>query len=74
MVLEFEPSNVQLFQGKNAQNLDAYILAGDTTYLYDESGQKWSKTDLGKALFKLEVVMELDGTTVKSISLGLFSR
>ena len=74
MVLEFEPSNVQLFQGKNSQNLDAYILAGDTTYLYDESGQKWSKTDLGKALFKLEVVMEANGTTVKSISLGLFSR
>jgi hypothetical protein len=71
---EFEPVNRQLITGKNAENLDVYILVGDATYLYDEFGKKWSESDLGQSSVKIEVVMEANGTTVKSISLALFSR
>jgi hypothetical protein len=71
---EFEPVNKQLFTDKNPENLDVYILIGDATYLYDEFGQKWSKSEIGRAIFRIEVVMEANGTTVKSIKLGLFSR
>jgi RNA polymerase sigma-70 factor (ECF subfamily) len=71
---EFEPVNRQLITGKNSENLDVYILVGDATYLYDEFGKKWSESDLGKAKIKIEVVMEADGTTVKSINLALYGR
>jgi hypothetical protein len=74
IVFEFEPVNRQLITGKNAENLDVYILVGDATYLYDEFGQKWSKSELGEAGLKIEVVMNVDGTSVKSINLALFSR
>jgi hypothetical protein len=73
-LFEFKPVNTQLFQGKNSQNQDVYILVGDATYLFDEFGDKWSKTDLGKAIVKIELIMESNGTTVKSINLGMFSR
>jgi RNA polymerase sigma-70 factor (ECF subfamily) len=71
---EFEPVNRQLITGKNTDNLDVYILVGDATFVYDEFGKKWSKSDLGKSRVKIEVVMESDGTTVKSINLALLSR
>jgi hypothetical protein len=71
---EFEPVNRQLISGKNAENLDVYILVGDATYIYDEFGKKWSESDLGQSRVKIEVVMEANGTTVKSIGLALFSR
>ena len=71
---EFEPVNKQLITGKSPDGLDVYILAGDATYLYDEFGQKWSKSEIGKAVVRIEVIMEANGTTVKSIKLGLFSR
>jgi RNA polymerase sigma-70 factor (ECF subfamily) len=71
---EFEPVNRQLITGKNTDNLDVYLLVGDATYVYDEFGKKWSKSDLGKSRVKIEVVMESDGTTVKSIYLALLSR
>jgi RNA polymerase sigma-70 factor (ECF subfamily) len=73
-VFEFKPANIQLITGKNSENLDVYMLIGDATYLFDENGKKWSKTELGQSRVKIEVVMEANGTTVKSISLGLFSR
>jgi RNA polymerase sigma-70 factor (ECF subfamily) len=71
---EFEPVNRQLITGKNAENLDFYILVGDATYFYDEFGKKWSESDLGQSRVKIEVLMEANGTTVKSISLALFGR
>jgi RNA polymerase sigma-70 factor (ECF subfamily) len=71
---EFEPVNRQLITGKNAENLDVYILVGDATYIYDEFGKKWSKSEIGKSRVKIEVVMESNGTSVKSIGLALFSR
>jgi RNA polymerase sigma-70 factor (ECF subfamily) len=71
---EFEPVNRQLITGKNTDNLDVYLLVGDATFVYDEFGKKWSKSDLGKSRVKIEVVMESDGTTVKSIYLALLSR
>ena len=71
---EFEPVNRQLITGKNADNLDVYILVGDATYVYDEFGKKWAESDLGQSRVKIEVVMEANGTTVKSIGLALFSR
>jgi RNA polymerase sigma-70 factor (ECF subfamily) len=74
IVFEFEPVNRQLITGKNAENHDVYILVGDATYLYDEFGKKWSESELGKSGVKIEVVMNTDGTSVKSINLALFSR
>jgi hypothetical protein len=71
---EFEPVNKQLITGKNSEGRDVYILVGDATYVYDEFGKKWSESDLGKSMVKIEVVMEPNGTTVKSVNLALFSR
>jgi hypothetical protein len=71
-VFDFRPANTQLISGKNSDGLDVFILVGDATFLYDEFGQKWSETELGKSKVKIEVVMEANGTTVKSINLGLF--
>jgi hypothetical protein len=73
-VFEFEPVNRQLFTGSTSENLDVYMLVGDATYLYDEFGKKWSESELGKSKVKIEVVMEANGTTVKSISLALYTR
>jgi RNA polymerase sigma-70 factor (ECF subfamily) len=71
-VFDFKPANKQFFSGKNADGLDLYILVGDATFLYDEFGKKWSETTLGKSRVKIEVVMDPNGTTVKSINLALF--
>jgi hypothetical protein len=71
---EFQPANRQLITGKNSDGLDVYFLVGDATFVYDEFGHKWSKSDLGKSKIKIEVVMEANGTTVKSVNLALYSR
>jgi RNA polymerase sigma-70 factor (ECF subfamily) len=71
---EFEPANVQLITGKNAENLDVYMLVGDATQIYDEFGKKWSKSELGKSRVVIEVVMQPNGRTVQSIKLALYSR
>jgi RNA polymerase sigma factor (sigma-70 family) len=71
---EFKPTNTQVVSGKNGNGQDVYILVGDATYLYDESGKKWSKSDLGKSRIKIEVVMEPNGTAVKSIDLVMLAR
>jgi RNA polymerase sigma-70 factor (ECF subfamily) len=73
-LFQFKPANIELITGKTADNLDLYMLVGDATYLFDENGKKRSETELGQSRIKIEVVMEANGTTVKSISLGLFSR
>jgi hypothetical protein len=71
---EFEPANLQLITGKNAENVDVYMLVGDATQIYDEFGKKWSKSELGKSRVVLEVVMQPDGRTVESVKLALYSR
>jgi RNA polymerase sigma-70 factor (ECF subfamily) len=71
---EFEPANVQLITGKNAENLDVYMLVGDATQIYDEFGKKWSKSELGKSRVVIEVVMQPNGRTVDSVKLALYSR
>jgi RNA polymerase sigma-70 factor (ECF subfamily) len=71
---EFEPVNVQLITGKTSDNRDIFMLVGDATYLYDEFGQKWSKSDLGKSRVVIEVVMEANGTSVQGVKLGLYSK
>jgi RNA polymerase sigma-70 factor (ECF subfamily) len=71
---EFKPTNTQLVSGKNGDKQDVYILLGDATYLFDESGKRWSKSELGQSRVKIEVVMEANGTTVKTISLVMLVR
>jgi hypothetical protein len=71
---EFKPANTQVISGKYAPDQAVYILVGDATYVYDEFGRTWSKSDLGKARIKVEVTMEPNGTTVKSISLVMLAR
>jgi RNA polymerase sigma-70 factor (ECF subfamily) len=71
---EFEPANVQLITGKTSDNRDIYMLVGDATYLYDEFGQKWSKSDLGKSRVVIEVSMQANGTNVQAVKLGLYSK
>jgi hypothetical protein len=73
-VFEFEPANVQLITGKNAENLDVYMLVGDATQIYDVFGKKWSKSELGKSRVVIEVVMQPNGRTVESVKLALYSR
>jgi RNA polymerase sigma-70 factor (ECF subfamily) len=70
---EFKPTNIQLVSGKNADGHDVYILLGDATYIFDESGKKWSNSDLGKSRIKIEVAMQTNGTTVKSIDLVMLA-
>jgi RNA polymerase sigma-70 factor (ECF subfamily) len=73
-IFEFEPVNKQLFTGQNADGLDVYVLVGDATFVYDEFGKRWSDSDLGKSMVKIEVVMESNGSIVKSVNLALLSR
>jgi RNA polymerase sigma-70 factor (ECF subfamily) len=70
----FEPANVQLISGKTTENLDTYLLVGDATYLYDEFGQKWSKSELGKSRVVIEVIMQANGSVVQAVKLGLYSK
>jgi len=71
---EFKPASTQLFSGLNEGKQEAYILLGDATYLYDEFGRTWSQSELGKSRVKIEVLMEQNGTAVKSISLVMLNR
>jgi RNA polymerase sigma-70 factor (ECF subfamily) len=73
-IFYFEPANVQVISDKNPDREDLYILIGDATFLYDEFGKKWSNTDLGQSRIKIEVVMEANGTAVKTISLVMLAR
>jgi RNA polymerase sigma-70 factor (ECF subfamily) len=73
-IFYFEPANVQVISDKNPDREDLYILIGDATFLYDEFGKKWSNTDLGQSRIKIEVVMEANGTAVKTISLAMLAR
>jgi RNA polymerase sigma factor (sigma-70 family) len=70
----FKPANTELITGKNSAGLDVFLLVGDATLVYDEFGRSWAKSDLGKSRVKIEVVMEPNGTTVKSINLAIYSR
>jgi RNA polymerase sigma-70 factor (ECF subfamily) len=71
---EFVPANNQIIKGKNSDGLDVYLLVGDATFVYDEFGNKWSESDLGKSKIQIAVAMEANGTTVKSVDLNIFSR
>ena len=73
-VFDFKPANTELISGKNAANLDVYMLIGDATFVYDENGKNWSKSELGKSRVVIEVIMELNGQAVKSVNLALYSR
>jgi RNA polymerase sigma-70 factor (ECF subfamily) len=68
---DFEPANLVQISGKNSNGSDVFLLVGEATYLFDEFGRKWSETELGKSRIKIEVVMEANGVTVKSINLVL---
>jgi hypothetical protein len=67
----FEPANLVQISGKNSDGSDIFLLIGDAAYLFDEFGRKWSETELGKSRIKIEVVMESNGVTVRSINLVL---
>jgi RNA polymerase sigma-70 factor (ECF subfamily) len=71
---DFQPVNLIQISGKNPGGSDVYLLVGDATYLFDEFGRSWSKTELGKSRIKIEVVMEPNGINVKSINLVLIAR
>jgi len=73
-VFDFKPANTELISGKNAANLDVYMLIGDATFLFDENGKNWSKSELGKSRVVIEVTMESNGQAVKSVKLALYSR
>jgi RNA polymerase sigma-70 factor (ECF subfamily) len=68
---DFEPANLVQISGKNSDGADVFLLVGDATFLYDEFGRTWAETELGKSRIKIEVVMESNGVTVKSIDLVL---
>jgi hypothetical protein len=71
---EFEPVSKQIITGQNADGRDVYVLVGDATFVLDEFGKKWSDSDLGKSQVKIEVLMESNGSTVKSVNLALYRR
>ena len=68
----FKPVNPVLISGKNAQGEQVFMFVGDVGELTDPSGKNWSQTDLGKSKVKIEVLMESNGVTVKSINLLIF--
>ena len=70
----FNPVNPVLISGKNGQGEQVFMFVGEIGQLTDSSGKNWSQTDLGKSKVKIEVVMEPNGVTVKSINLALISR
>jgi len=73
-IFDFKPANIQVISDKNSDREDLYVLIGDATFLYDEFGKKWSNTDVGQSRIKIEVVMEANGTAVKTISLVMLAR
>jgi hypothetical protein len=68
----FKPINPVLISGKNAQADQVFMFVGDVGELIDPSGKNWPQTDLGKSKVKIEVSMESNGVTVKSIKLLVF--
>jgi hypothetical protein len=68
----FNPVNPVLISGKNPQSEQIFVFVGDVAELTDPSGKDWSQTDLGKSKVKIEVLMESNGVTVKSINLLIF--
>jgi hypothetical protein len=70
----FNPVNPLLISGKNGQGEQVFIFVGEIGQITDPTGKNWSQTDLGKSKVKIEVLMEANGTTVKSINLALISR
>ena len=68
----FNPVNPVLISGKNGQDEQVFMFVGEIGQLTDPSGKNWSQTDLGKSKIKIEVLMESNGLTVKSISLLVF--
>jgi hypothetical protein len=68
----FKPENPVLISSKNAQAEQVFIFVGDIRGLIDPSGKNWPQTDLGKSKVKVEVLMESNGVTVKSINLLVF--
>jgi RNA polymerase sigma-70 factor (ECF subfamily) len=70
----FNPVNPTLISGKNGQGEQVFMFVGEIGQITDPTGKNWSQTDLGKSKIKIEVLMEANGTTVKSINLALISR
>jgi RNA polymerase sigma-70 factor (ECF subfamily) len=70
----FSLVNTILISGKDGQGEQVFMFVGEIGQLTDPSGKNWSQTDLGKSKLKIEVLMEANGTTVKSINLALISR
>ena len=68
----FNPVNPVLISGKNGQGEQVFMFVGDVGELTDPTGKNWSQTDLGKSKVKVEVLMESNGVTVKSINLLIF--
>jgi hypothetical protein len=71
-VFDFKPVNPAVVSGKNEDGLVVFIYAGRAPFLFDEYGEKWTETEAKNATFKLEVIMERDGITVKEIKLALY--
>jgi hypothetical protein len=71
---DFQPTNLVQIFGSYPGGPDVYLLVGDITYLFDEFGRSWSKTELGKSRIKIEVVMESNGVIVNSINLAVLPR
>ena len=68
----FNPVNPVLISGKNGQSEQVFMFVGEIGQLTDPAGKSWSQTDLGKSKVKIEVLMESNGVTVKSINLLIF--
>ena len=68
----FKPVNPVLISGKNGQSEQVFMFVGEIGQLTDPTGKNWSQTDLGKSKVKIEVLMESNGVTVKSINLLIF--
>jgi RNA polymerase sigma-70 factor (ECF subfamily) len=62
-----------LISGKNGQGEQVFIFVGEIGQLTDPTGKNWPQTDLGKSKVKIEVLMESNGVTVKSINLLIFN-
>jgi RNA polymerase sigma-70 factor (ECF subfamily) len=73
-IFDFKPANIQVISDKNPDRDDLYVLVGDATFLYDEFGKKWSNTGVGQSRIKIEVVMEANGSAVKTVSLVMLAR
>jgi RNA polymerase sigma-70 factor (ECF subfamily) len=68
----FKPVNPLLISGKNGQDEQVFMFVGDVGELTGPSGKDWPQTDLGKSKVKIEVLMESNGVTLKSVKLLIF--